>query len=558
MNAATVNAEDFGNTGTAPITINSVSPTGNPAVFTVVVTPTAAGSLTLGILAGATMTDIVGNPLATGAVLPDDTTITVQPDPIPLLVSIADNQGGAPVFATQAFTYLVTFDQVINPTTVTVDDFENGAGPAVSVNAVAPTDNPAIFAVHVTPGGAGALTLQIKAGAVISNTNGTAVNTTSALADDTTITVNAGSGPARGTITVKGVAFWSGNATTLTGTLDASTSNKLVVVVTGENGNPGSLAGDSTSVTYDGVPLTKIIDRNPLGGTAVDQTFNDVWFLDMAGVITTSGTITASVNTRGNVTAFALSGTAPGAGQTAISQRSSKSVVLSTGFANSIVIASHGMGGDGNTANVAAVTAVAPLIKASGQSSTANLWDGHVTASALVAAAGTNTYAFSGGNLVGSHTIAAEFLAAEEGGGSPFGNWAQGPFAATLTNSNPALDFDGGGLETGVEWVVGGDPTNGSDDAGKAPTFNNSDPNNFVFTYRRRDAAQADPKTAIAVQYSTDLVGWTAATNGVAGVTIDDSAVPEPGFRTVVVSIPKALAGGSSRLFARLNVVVTP
>jgi hypothetical protein len=136
--------------------------------------------------------------------------------------------------------------------------------------------------------------------------------------------------------------------------------------------------------------------------------------------------------------------------------------------------------------------------------------------------------------------------------------WAAGPFAGTLSNSSASLDFDNGGLDTGIEWVVGGDPTLGSDDAGKSPTFSNSDPNNFVFTYKRRDAAQADANTIIAVQYGTNLSGWTTAIHGVNGVSIDDTHVPEAGFRMVVVAIPKTLAGPGGKLFARLNVVVTP
>jgi uncharacterized repeat protein (TIGR02543 family) len=101
-------------------------------------------------------------------------------------------------------------------------------------------------------------------------------------------------------------------------------------------------------------------------------------------------------------------------GQTAISLQASKSVVLSTGFANSIVIASHGMGGDGNTANVSLVNATLPLIERSAQQNGGgSLWDGHVTATALVPVPATATYAFNGGNTTGSHTIAAEFLAAE-------------------------------------------------------------------------------------------------------------------------------------------------
>ena len=138
-----------------------------------------------------------------------------------------------------------------------------------------------------------------------------------------------------------------------------------------------------------------------------------------------------------------------------------------------------------------------------------------------------------------------------------YGSWALGPFAGPLSNTSPSLDFDGGGLATGVEWVVGGDPTVGSDDLSRAPTFGNGDPNHFVFTYKRRDAAQADANTAITVQYATNLSdgAWNTAADGVNGVIIDATAVPEAGFHTVVVSIPKTLAQ-DGKLFARLKVAV--
>jgi hypothetical protein len=48
----------------------------------------------------------------------------------------------------------------------------------------------------------------------------------------------------------------------------------------------------------------------------------------------------------------------------------------------------------------------------------------------------------------------------------------------------------------------------------------------------------------------------SSATHAVNVVAIDDGIVPEAGFRTVAVSIPKTLAGSAGRLFARLKVVV--
>jgi hypothetical protein len=180
-----------------------------------------------------------------------------------------------------------------------------------------------------------------------------------------------------------------------------------------------------------------------------------------------------------------------------------------------------------------------------------------VTGYALVANAGTAVYSFTGGNTTGSHTVAAEFIAAEPAEPAGFSTWASS--FAGLTDTSPSLDFDHGGLATGIEWVVGGDPTLGSDDATNTPTFNNSDPLKFVFSFKRRDLAAADAKTGISVQYSTNLASesWATAIHGTNGVTIDDSAVPEGGFHTVVVSIPKVLAP-SGALFARLKVVITP
>ena len=80
MSAASVDVGDFENDPslTTDVTINSVVPTANPAVFLVTVGTTEAGSLRLRIKAGAVLTDPAGNPLDTTSALPDDTTIVVN------------------------------------------------------------------------------------------------------------------------------------------------------------------------------------------------------------------------------------------------------------------------------------------------------------------------------------------------------------------------------------------------------------------------------------------------------------------------------------------------
>ena len=81
MDTATVSADDFGNAGTAVVTIGAVSET-TPGVFAVQATPTTVGSMQLRINAGAVLTDAPGNELVTTNALLDDTIITVNaPDP---------------------------------------------------------------------------------------------------------------------------------------------------------------------------------------------------------------------------------------------------------------------------------------------------------------------------------------------------------------------------------------------------------------------------------------------------------------------------------------------
>lgn len=130
-------------------------------------------------------------------------------------------------------------------------------------------------------------------------------------------------------------------------------------------------------------------------------------------------------------------------------------------------------------------------------------------------------------------------------------DWITGTFQNALNNSSTTLDYDSGGLSTGLDWVPGGDSTTGGDDASRAPTVS-ADPSKLIFTHQRRDAAQADAGTTIFVEYSTDLSTWTTAAHGVNGITIDASAIPEPGFHTVVTAIPRPASG---RIFAHLKIV---
>ena len=120
----------------------------------------------------------------------------------------------------------------------------------------------------------------------------------------------------------------------------------------------------------------------------------------------------------------------------------------------------------------------------------------------------------------------------------------------TLPDTSFTADPDGDGLATGLEYVLGGNPT--EIDNQVAPTVDLLE-ESFVFTFTRRVESEGD--TVQIFQYGTDLVGW------------DDVQVTEPrdsrvtlgdpfnGFQTVTVTISKDSVEDDTKLFGRLQVM---
>lgn len=129
----------------------------------------------------------------------------------------------------------------------------------------------------------------------------------------------------------------------------------------------------------------------------------------------------------------------------------------------------------------------------------------------------------------------------------------------TADTTDPSSDNDMGGLPAGIERVLGGNPTTGADDAGLAPSFDNtSDPSGkFLFTFRRSNTASLDPNTTMTVEYGNALTGWTAAIHqGTGANRITISGLPDgSGFSRITVALPGFPAPGG-KLFARLRVLV--
>ncbi len=133
-------------------------------------------------------------------------------------------------------------------------------------------------------------------------------------------------------------------------------------------------------------------------------------------------------------------------------------------------------------------------------------------------------------------------------GGSAYDSWAA---ANGVSGAGADADSDGDGIDNGIEFVIGGDPSGPDSDSNALLPTLTTDPNYLNFVFRRTDAAAAhDPY----VEYGSSLSGWTEAEAGVSGVIVsEDNEFFGAGIDRVTVKIPRTLAVGS-KLFARLRV----
>jgi hypothetical protein len=338
-------------------------------------------------------------------------------DVAPTVVSISSPALPVTIYGLPSIPYSVAFDKnYIDDATVTSADFVNAGTASITVGAVtrvSAASAPAVYTFDVTPTSAG--TVQLRLAGTVSDLLGNTVVTP--VDDDTTHTfADPGSELAKKTITFNGSFSWAQGGNPSTNTFNASGSDKLVVVATGEHNFGGVLSSNIVSITYDGVALTKAVEINPIAVSAGGhgQTAHDIWYLDEPGLVHSSGRIVATVDGNGMnyvYTAIGLSGTAPGVGAVAgISARSSVNLITSS--TSSMVISAVGMGGNGNTAANATVNPTSPAqaVKISNLVAGSN-WASHVTARTSGVAVANNTYSFSTA-LTDVATITAEFLAA--------------------------------------------------------------------------------------------------------------------------------------------------
>ena len=238
----------------------------------------------------------------------------------------------------------------------------------------------------------------------------------SAIAALTLATVN----PARALITVDATSTATvssaGSPKTLWTAYDASASAKLVVTVSGENGNSGVC--NVTGMTYRGVAMIKAVEKDGVKGSNSDIGAAAIYYLDNPGA---AGDIIVTFNNSQNnmcASLLRLSGTAAGVGpfnsaQAYVVCPTTTTVSLTTAKANSLVVAHFYNQGNGNVSTTLA-SANSPLTQVCGLKSPSSYF--HIASGyQQVPTAGTVTSTFGTGsvstpaNLCNLITVAAAF-----------------------------------------------------------------------------------------------------------------------------------------------------
>ncbi|MCX6878598.1 MAG: autotransporter-associated beta strand repeat-containing protein [Verrucomicrobia bacterium] len=459
MSALTVDAADFANTGATAMTVNSVTPTANPAVFSVVVTPTEAGTLQLQVAAGATLKDLEGNALDPGSAIPDDSSLVVTDDPFaPTLTSIGDNVGGGPIVGGQTVIYTVTFNEGMNASTVGIDDFDNAGSPSAIINSVAPTGNPAVFTVSVTSAeGIGTLQLRILADAVLTDIAGNAMVALPALDDNPIITT------LPPTYRWQGMdgADWS-----VAGNWNNTVPGATHTAILSDNASAGATLNLDTDVMIAGLTF-----NNEVVNQTIASTSGKTLTLASGGKVTVdagSHSISANVNSPGTVMssgpgALTLSGTAnsvagsflvdggsltiPGGATLAVSGQQftvrNGSTMEVSGTVNSTTWSTIGMDALGATESTM-------ILKDSGQFNNIN---GFLTVG--------DTNANDGRLIIqDSAQVNSSLMILGQYGGAPKGYVIQNSGAVNLTNANGQLWYACAALQIGsgaalVGWTNG-------------------------------------------------------------------------------------------------------
>ncbi len=173
----------------------------------------------------------------------------------PTLTSIVDDKSGGPLSTNTFVTYTVTFSEDMNGTSVDAGDFSNAGSSDITFGSISEV-SPGVFTVEVTPTTLGSLQLQINAGAALSDLAANPLDTTAAILDDTTITVDS----------TNAVPAWSSDPVTEAGaTEDVAYASTLVDDASDTDGNPLTFA------KVGGPAWLTVAPDGTLGGTPTND-----------------------------------------------------------------------------------------------------------------------------------------------------------------------------------------------------------------------------------------------------------------------------------------------
>jgi autotransporter-associated beta strand protein len=188
-------------------------------------------------------------------------------------------------------------------------------------------------------------------------------------------------------------------------------------------------------------------------------------------------------------------------------------------------------------------------------------FSGNDTVQALV----LNNVNVPAGSYNASHPIYGSFFNATGTGSivvvpaaAGYASWID-DFGLALADQDPSDDPDNDDMDNLLEFVLNGNPSISDPSVLPDLVVTATD---FEFTYQRRDDSVA-PETTQTFQWGTTLATWPGSVVVTAGggsfppatVTVTPGTPSDAVTDTVKVSIPKNEAGGSGKLFGRLQVV---
>lgn len=524
---------------------------------------------------------------------------------------IVDNKSGGPAQMNNMVTYTVTFSEDMDASTVDASDFSNAGSAPVSFGTVIETA-PGVFSVQVTPTDTGTLQLQVNALAELKDTGGLALDTSSAIVDDTTLTVGPdATAPAPDPMTWASVP----RATSQTAiTMTATTAIDL----SGVEYFFECTAGGGNSSNWQSSPTYTDTGLQP----NVTYTYR-VQARDKSEAQSATGfSATASATTLINLTGShggdqyapnGLNSLLNGSGMTRPDLADPSTWTVNYGNYPDEWMGSFLVGASNSKKAWVAFDLGAPsalhklylwnIRYQAGIAGTAtyNLYYANTPTVALPSQPNAGAYSvtgltpqgdydFSSGgwtqfntsgvlsapkagnsivdlNGVSAHYIALEILTNHgdtyQGGRVGFLETAitrspmpTGGYADWSGGAAADIDTNGDGVKNGVAWALGAANPN-ANAISLLPALNNTtDPTYVLFTFNRSDAANDDPNTAITVEYGNNLVGWTTALDDNDNVEIE--VTPGTPSDAVVVKLKRSTLGATGKLFARLKVVVTP